>query len=106
MSKTKRKTAGILARAHFQVEPNLKHVFLLEPINEADATEPIALLEVVEGTIERGIEPIAFTADSARGIDYPSVIVEVSPIEYQKIRANRLDISCRGWTMGEEFKAS
>lgn len=104
MSKTKKETAKILAKAHFQVEPNLKKVFILEPIDEADPHKPIALLEVVEGTIERGIEPIAFTADPNQGIEYPSVIVEVSPREYKKICSNSLDIGCRGWTVGDELK--
>ncbi len=105
MKKTKIETAEILAKAHFQVEPNLKHVFVLEPINDGAATGSIVLLEVVEGTLERGIEPIAFTADPTHGIDYPSVIVEVSPREYQKIQSDGLDIRCRGWAMGKELKA-
>ena len=58
----KQDTAKALAQAHFEVEPYLKRVFVLNPINGNDPNEPIALLEVVEGTIERGIEPIAFTA--------------------------------------------
>ena len=106
MKKTKSETAEILAKAHLQVEPNLRHVFVLEPMNEEAPDEPITLLEVVEGTIERGIEPIAFTADPARGIQYPSVIVEVSPREYDEIRNNRLDISSHGWTLGREFGAN
>ncbi len=101
--KTKRQTAEELARAHYQVEPNLQHVLILEPMNEAETKEPIALLEVVEGTIERGIEPIAFAADPAHGVFYPSLIVEVSPKEYEDIRNNRLDVRHRGWTLGQEL---
>jgi len=78
-------TARNLAKAHFANEPNLKHIRLLEPVNEQDPRDPIKLLEVVEGTIERGIEPIAFPADRARGIEYPVLIIEVSPREYERI---------------------
>ena len=106
MRKTKRETAEMLAKAHFQVEPNLKHVFILEPLEEEDTDTPIALLEVVDGTIERGIEPIAFTADPTHGIDYPSVIVEVSPREYDQIRGNKLDVRRRGWRVGDEISAN
>ncbi len=106
MTKNKRATAVALAQAHFKVEPNLRHVILLEPVDEAGGDAPIALLEVVDGTIERGIEPIAFTADPARGIDYPSVIIEVSPREFDDIRSNKLDIRRSGWIMGQELKAS
>lgn len=110
MDKKKQDTAKVLAQAHFEVEPNLKHVFVLEPINGNDQNEPIALLEVLEGTIERGIEPIAFTADPDRGIDYPSVIVEVSPREFEEIWDKNLDgqlgldIQCKGWKLGKELK--
>jgi hypothetical protein len=103
---TKRETAETLAKAHFEVEPNLRRVFVLERGGGETPDEPIALLEVVEGTIERGIEPIAFTADLAHGIPYPSVIVEVSPKEYEDIRNSRLDFGPHGWRLGEELKAS
>lgn len=101
--KTKRQTAEELARAHYQVEPNLRHVLILEPMNETEFKEPIALLEVVDGTIERGIEPIAFAADPAHGVFYSSVIVEVSPKEYEDIQNNKLDVRRRGWTLGQEI---
>jgi hypothetical protein len=90
MKKSKLEAARSLAKAHFAVEPNLKRVCLIEPLDSEDPREPIKLLEVVEGTIERGIEPLAFTADPARGIDYPSIIVEVSPAEYEDIQNGKL----------------
>jgi hypothetical protein len=103
MRRNRDETAEALARAHFDVEPNLKQVFVLEPANGGEGDAPITLLEVVEGTIERGVEPIAFTADPANGIDYPSVVVEVSPGEYQAIREKRLDLAGRGWRIGREL---
>lgn len=90
MKKSKLKVAMSLAKAHFSVEPNLKRVCLIEPFDNEDPNDPIKLLEVVEGTIERGIEPVAFTADPVHGIDYPSIIVEVSPAEYEDIRKGKL----------------
>ena len=101
---TKTDTAEVLAKSHYAVEPNLRRVFELDPVDENTSDGPVALLEVVEGTIERGIEPIAFAADPARGIEFPSVIVEVSPREYEDICRNRLDISAYGWRMGREIK--
>jgi hypothetical protein len=102
---SKRDTAAVLARSHFDVEPNLRRVFILEPVNEQDPEDPIRLLEVVEGTIERGIEPIAFTADPNRGVDYPLVIVEISPREYEEIRDGKIDLGSRGWSIGTELLA-
>jgi hypothetical protein len=92
-----------LAKAHFALEPNLRRVCLIEPLDSENASEPIKLLEVVEGTIERGIEPVTFNADPARGIDYPSIIVEVSPAEYEDIQKGRLHL--REWTLGKELPA-
>ncbi|MDM8551535.1 hypothetical protein QUF72_15720 [Desulfobacterales bacterium HSG2] len=104
MRRSKRETAETLATGHFGVEPNLKRIFLLEPVIEGKPDEPIKLLEVVEGTIERGIEPIAFPADPAHGIDYPSMIVEVSPREFRDICDGKLDLGHRGWMIGKELK--
>jgi hypothetical protein len=103
--KTKRETAGSLARAHFANEPNLRHVRLLEPVNEDDPRDPIKLLEVVEGTLERGIEAVAFPADPVRGIDYPVLIIEVSPREYQNIMTDPGSLQPHGWSMGSELTA-
>ncbi|MGA6980923.1 MAG: hypothetical protein WCC95_04360 [Candidatus Sulfotelmatobacter sp.] len=104
--KTKEETAKTLAKIHFANEPNLKHVHLLEPINEDDPRDPIKLLEVVEGTLERGIEPIAFPADPARDIEYPVLIVEVSPREYLAIKKERQALGKRSWSMGRELLAN
>lgn len=105
MRKSKLETAADLAKKHFGVEPYLKHIFLIEPVCEEDPEEPIKLLEVLEGTIERGIEPIGFVADSAHGIEYPVVIVDVSPNEYEAIQQGRLVLDNDGWTIGPELPA-
>jgi hypothetical protein len=106
MNKTKLETAKTLANAHFQAEPNLKRIHLMQPINDQDPNDPIRLLEVVEGTIERGIEPIGFTADPARGIEYPSIIIEISPTEYKSIRTDgKVRFGNHEWTIGEELHA-
>ena len=100
MQKSKLDAAKRLAKAHFDVDSDVKQVYLLEPLNEKDEKDPIKLLEVVEGTLEMGIEPIAFAADPTRGIDYPSVIVEVSPEEYSNSGRLRDALKMRGWTLG------
>jgi hypothetical protein len=105
MKKSKLETARTLAQAHSAVEPHLRGVYLLEPVNEPDPNDPIKLLEVVDGTIERGIEPIAFTANPARGIDYPSLIIEISPGEYQCIRNGTMTFGVYPWRIGSELMA-
>jgi len=106
MKKSKLETAKSLASAHFEVEPNLKRIHLIQPINEQDPNDPIKLLEVVEGTIERGIEPVGFVADPARGMEYPLMIIEISPTEYESIRtAGKVRLRNQDWTIGEELLA-
>ena len=105
MKKSKLETATDLAKKHFGVEPYLKHIFLLEPVDEEDPEEPIKLLEIVEGTLERGIEPIGFVADPAHGIEYPVVLVEISPSEFEGIPEGKLILDNEVWTIGKELPA-
>ena len=105
MKKSKLETAKSLAQAHFGVEPNLRRVCLIKPYNEQDPNDPIKLLEVVDGTIERGIEPVGFTADPAHGIEYPSIVVEISPTELEGIQKQAGKLGFRDWTLGEELLA-
>lgn len=105
MIKSKLETAAELAKKHFGVEPYLKRIFLLEPVDEGDPDEPIKLLEVMEGTLERGIEPIGFVPDPAHGIEYPVVIVDISPNEFEAIREGKLVLDNEGWTIGKELLA-
>ena len=104
MKKNKLETAKSLAKAHFELEPDIRHIHLIEPFNDQDPNDPIKLLEVVEGTIERGVEPFWFTADPARGIEYPTIVVEISPAEFNAIQDGKLGY--RDWSIGEELFAS
>ena len=103
MKNSKLEAAKNLAKTHLKIDSDLKHVFLLEPLKEDDRNEPIKLLEIVEGTLEIGVEPIVFGADPNRGIDYPSMIVEISPKEYGNRERLKTDLRTRGWRLGQEL---
>jgi len=105
VSKSKLETAEQLAKGHFRVEPNLKHIHLVEPLDERDPNDPIRLLEVVEGTLATGIIPVGFTADPAHGIEYPSIVIEISPAEYKSVRNGKVRFGERDWTIGKELLA-
>ncbi|MGO8818755.1 MAG: hypothetical protein ACLQVG_29275 [Terriglobia bacterium] len=105
MKKGKLETATELANKHFAAEPYLKRIFLLEPVGEEDPNEPVKLLEVLEGALERGIEPMVFVPDPAHGIEYPVVIVEISPKEYEALRDGKLSVDNEGWSLGKELEA-
>jgi hypothetical protein len=97
----KREAARRLAQAHYLVEPGLVSVFRLAGPAETDA-EPIKLLEVNRDTVPTGIMPLGFDAAPERGILYPSVIVEVTPEEYEQIRSGALALP-NGWRIGDDI---
>jgi hypothetical protein len=105
MKKSKLETAADLAQKHFAAEPYLRRIFLLEPLGEEDPDEPVKLLEVMEGALERGIQPMGFVADPAHGIEHPVVIVEISPHEYEALRQGKLALDSEGWSIGKELQA-
>jgi hypothetical protein len=93
-----------LAMRHYEIEDGLIQIFRITDIATAGATngESIKLLEVNVNTPETGIMPLHFGPAPASGLPFTSIIVEVSPNEFQKIRSNELKLPA-GWTIGEEF---
>ena len=93
-----------LAYAHFDIEPGITKIFKLRerPEFESLATTPIKLLEVNTCSSSSGVMPLHFGPAPASGIPYSSVIVEVTPDEYEQIRAKALNLP-EGWEIGEEI---
>jgi hypothetical protein len=93
-----------LARKHYEIEEGLKDVFLLDDRVEEgiDAPQSIKLLEVNENTVAAGIVPVKFSAAPSSGVNFPSVIVEVTPAEFQQIQAHQLPLP-DGWVIGERI---
>jgi len=89
---------------HMEQDPGVQKVFLLQSASETSPREPIKLLEVVEGTLEVGIEPIGFPG-SERTDGRPLVIVDVSPREYAGIRRRGKGVRFNGtvWKIAEEL---
>jgi hypothetical protein len=101
----KDRVAETLAEAHRSVEPTITRIVRILGPSEADQREPIKLLEVNTATMPSGIWPIAFTPDPPT-VPYGSVVVEVTPDEYEEIVAQRLPLPS-GWTLGAElFRAA
>jgi hypothetical protein len=98
----KRAVARKLADAHYAYEPGNTKIFAIvaRPECESLATEPIKLLEVNKLTIPSGIMPLGFDRDPTEGIPIPSVIVEVTPEELEKIKRSELRLP-HDWTLGD-----
>lgn len=101
-----------LARKHYEIEGALTHIFqikdrvdvALQPGALAGAGQlaPIKLLEVNAETPEVGVMPLHFGPAPASGVPYASIIIEVSPTEFEKIRNNDLKLP-EGWSIGDEL---
>ncbi len=101
-----------LARRHYAVEVGVKDIFVLRdavdvavaPGGEAAAKhcETIKLLEVNENTIPSGIVPIQFGPAPASGIHFSTVIVEVTPEEFRRIKTKELALP-QGWEIGDRI---
>jgi hypothetical protein len=99
---TKDEEAVELARKHFQIETGMTQIFRLTGSADVEfrPNEPIKLLEVNENTVPAGIMPIQFGPSPASGLNYPTIIVEVTPDEFQKIQNQQLELP-HGWKIGD-----
>ena len=93
--------AAALARAHFEIEPGLRAVYRLEGPDPNDLR--IKLLEVNELTVPTGIVPVGFPPHPASGLHYPSVVIEVTPQEYEAIQRNQLYLP-DGWEVRDTYE--
>ncbi len=77
-----------LAKKHYEIEPGLTRVIRCSGAAEIEfgPTEPVKLLEVNENTVPSGVLPLHFGPAPASGISFPSIIVKVTPEEYEKIQ--------------------
>ena len=90
--------AQLLADAHREAEPEIIRIVRLVGPNEAEAREPVKLLEVNPATSPSGVMPIAFAPDPP-GVPFPSVVVEVTPDEYARIAGGLLALP-HDWRLG------
>jgi len=91
-----------IARLHKETQSGLQKVFSIRSSDDT-AKSPIRLLEIVDDTPAVGIFPIGFRPIHHLGITLPSVIVEITPFEYDNLRARKLNLP-HGWEIGEEIE--
>jgi hypothetical protein len=99
---TKDEEARELARRHYEIETGLTQVFrvIRSADDEREPAEPIKLLEVNENTVPLGIMPIQFGPSPDLGFHYASIILEVTPEEFQGIQRHKLRLP-NGWEIAE-----
>ena len=93
--------AAALARAHYEIEPGLRAIYRLEGPDPNDLR--IKLLEVNEQTVATGIVPVGFPPHPATGLHYPSVVIEVTPQEYEALQSKQLNLPA-GWEVRDVYQ--
>ena len=102
---TKDETARLLADAHFRLDQGVTRIFRVVEPDEANPLRPVKLLEVKPMTPETGIAPVGMAADPARGVFHPTVIIEVSPGEFDRLQRGELSLP-QAWRIGDELDLS
>ena len=100
----KDEVAKKLAYKHYDIEPGITRIFKLrdKPEFELMPSAPIKLLEINNDTAPTGIMPLHFGPMPGSGIPFSSVIVEVTPDEFERITLQKLKLP-EGWTIAEEY---
>jgi hypothetical protein len=101
-----------LANKRYEIEAGVTEIFQIkdsvdvtiqpDPLAGEGRLATIKLLEVNSYTPEMGVMPLHFGPAPASGIPYASIIIEVSPNEFEKIRSNELKLP-EGWSLGDPF---
>jgi hypothetical protein len=100
--RTKDDTAQLLANAHFALDQSVTRIFRLVEADESNDRKPVKLLEVNPMTTEVGIVPVGMNAEPGRGIFHASVVVEVSPDEFDRLCRGELQLP-HAWELGQEL---
>lgn len=84
--KSKDQVAKELIEWHFQIEPGLSVIFRVISENENDPKEPIKLIELNEATIATD-QFEAYRFAPTEDVPYPTLIAEVTPQEFDRLKA-------------------
>ena len=106
---TKEEEAKFLAQRHYELEDSVSAIYWIYGPDQIEkvVTEPIKLLEVNANTIPAGVMPLGFGPAPASGLHYSSIIVEVTPDEFQKMQSGSEDLRLpHGWTIGPAIARS
>ncbi len=91
--------ARLLIDWHFEVEPELREVYLIDPDDESSTDEPIRLLEVNNATFPTGtIEAFVFSPTDE--IPFMTAIAEITPEELEFF-VNHPEALPEGWDLSQ-----
>ena len=102
--KSKNEIAQELAEAHRNFEPDIVQIFRILALNDDSPNEPLKLLEVNPDTPPSGIIPVSFGPGG--DVPYASVIIEITPEEFEQLNRGQLKLPLDDWHLGEPLLQS
>lgn len=101
MKKTILEVANELAKAHKEEDPDTSHIYLA---SSSEDSGEVRLVEV-SGSLESSSEvlPFRFTERTDLGIPYASVVILLSPEDWNLLKAGRLALP-DGWGSADELQ--
>jgi hypothetical protein len=86
-----------LAEAHREADPATQTIKLFPPLHNQE----IHLLEVSSTAPTSGeVLPFRFAPDAESGVEYPSVVILLSPKEWEEVESGTLSLP-EGWSLAE-----
>lgn len=90
-----------LAQDHYRYEDGIENILSIKGKDGDKPDDPIRLLQVNLNTTVSGVVVLRFPPTPASG-NFPTIIVEVTPGEYQDIKEQKLKLPA-DWVIGEEI---
>ena len=88
--------AADAASRYFAADEDVSSIYRIE------GAGAVALLVVNDATVPCGVMPLSFPPSRATGADYPLVVVELSPQEFEEVERGALDLP-DGWSVADEL---
>ena len=100
--KNRLSVARHIARQQTVLDPGVDAVYYVRSGKSGRAGGgPIVLVQVSRAAVPAGVVPIGFPPEPKAGIDYPYVIIDLTPTEFEKVKkASDRAKAWGGWRAG------
>ncbi len=85
---TRLEQARFLAEHHRENDPDTTHIYFIEDEQDRE----VRMLEVSKSVESYGVMPVRFAARPDQNLDYPTVVVLLSPEEMKEVQEENLDL--------------
>lgn len=101
----KRLAAERIAERDYEAISSIEHICRLIGDDEHRPDEPVKMLEVDSETIPSGMQPLCFGHCPEQGINYPCILISVTPEEFDCIEDGSMRLP-NGWRREQSYSRS